>query len=349
MAKITIRDVAKLADVSLGTVSAVLNNQGRISKETRQRVLEVVNKLNYVPQYAARSLKAKKKGALGLATFWDFELMSSKYFREIVQGITSVTSESGYKLHLINLEQTHLEERGLQTLASDGSLDGMFFLAPTVSQLILIKAALRKFPFVIIGASVKDPKVSFVDSDNYEGGRQVVNHLVKLGHQRIAFVYPDLEIFNAAHRLEGYKAGLRENGLPVHEELIVSLEDKQSGEECITQLLEANPTAIFAFHDLTVAKLISCLVGKGIRVPEDIAIIGFDDEEFCRFFDPPITTVRQPLRQMGKIAAQALIERRLDGSGEAFQEVLSVRLIVRESCGAKLAWRRTIDSELVQS
>ncbi|GFP25014.1 LacI family transcriptional regulator [Candidatus Hakubella thermalkaliphila] len=170
MARITIKDVAKLADVSLGTVSAILNNQGRISKETRQRVLEVVNKLDYVPQYAARSLKAKKKGALGLATFWDFELMSSKYFREIVQGITSVTSELGYKLHLINLEQTDLEERGLQTLASDGSLDGIFFLAPTVSQLILIKAALRKFPFVIIGASVKDPKVSFVDSDNYEGG-----------------------------------------------------------------------------------------------------------------------------------------------------------------------------------
>ncbi|GFP32339.1 LacI family transcriptional regulator [Candidatus Hakubella thermalkaliphila] len=114
-------------------------------------------------------------------------------------------------------------------------------------------------------------------------------------------------------------------------------------------MLEANPTAIFAFHDLTVAKLISYLVGKGIRVPEDIAIIGFDDEEFCRFFDPPITTVRQPLRQMGKIAAQALIERRLDGSGGVFQQVLSVRLIVRESCGAELAWRKTIDSELVQS
>ncbi len=330
----TIVDVAREAGVSVSTVSRVLNNKPDVAEATREAVRAAIRRLGYVANPSARRLAGGRTGILGLV-IPDF---TSPYAMEIVRGVGEATNEAGYDLILYSVLDQHRDEereRSWLNILSRGLVDGLLLVLPRSSGEVLMALAHRGFPVVLIDHRGIDSDLPSVSATNTEGALEATRYLLSLGHRRIGFITGLLDYRAGADRLEGYRQALAQAGIPFDPDLVVEGDfQRRAGYEGTLALMRLPdpPTAIFASNDAEAFGALDALRDLGLRVPEDVSLVGFDDIPAAAETRPPLTTVRQPLMDMGSQATQLLFDL-LNGRADVHQRIqLPTRLIVRESC-----------------
>jgi LacI family transcriptional regulator len=332
MPKPTIRDVAKHAGVSVSLASFALNDKGRVNAETRQRIKDAAQELGYVPNFSARRLRGEGGaiGAIVTDTLEDAPL--ERFVGESLYRFNNSANELGHKLHQIHLPSMSFFESSLFNALNDGAIDGAIFLAPRISQVeIILKVMeqLNHLPHIFFSASPDLPGESFIDSDGQTGGAEIVRYLLGQGYTKIAYLMPSdgHDHYNARDRLSGAQEEMQKEGLALnlyyaqHWQNTISLDE----------ILQDGNTAIMAWNDIFAIRVISKLTRMGLKVPDDIAVVGFDDELFAKWMHPKLTTVSQPLGEMSRAATNYLVNRIKDENIKPIRQKFPVQLIVRET------------------
>jgi LacI family transcriptional regulator len=330
--------VAKLAGVSRTTVSFVLNDVPgvKISPETRQRVLEAARELNYYPTAAARSLASGKTHRIGLILGEGQKRLSADAFLPtFLQGVTALVHQRGYLLVLQMAEDVPSHE-AYARLLREQQVDGLILSGPRSDDPLLIELAEERFPLILHG-QLADSTLPCVDVDNKAGAYQAVTHLIGLGHRRIGFVSnAPLSYSGAQDRFAGYKQALAEYDIPLDRELVRTAAFlPETGRAAMEELLALpqRPTAVFVASDVVATGAMAAIQSAGLRIPEDMAVVGFDDIFLAAHVQPPLTTIRVPAYGLGWTAAQVLISL-IEGDEDVASVMLETELVVRESCGA---------------
>jgi LacI family transcriptional regulator len=332
----SLRNVAQKAGVSISVASNALNDKGRVNAETRRRVKQAAQDIGYVPSYSARRLRGENGRSIGAVIAAPQEqVISERYFSESAYAFGRAAAEAGFKFQHIHLLENQFDEVQLYTALSDDAVDGVIVVAPPLTQIDAILRAMDRLshiPYILFSASPDIPDISYVDSDGKTGACMAILHLLSLGHTRIAYLAPPESNSNSRDRLCGCQEEMRRAGLPL---FCYSLND-WTDPTPLDAMLADRVTAVIAFDDLFALRIISDLKRRDLRVPQDIAVIGFDDEAFGQVSHPRLTTICQPLSEMGAEAVTYLV-RRLNGeTTEPYQKIFPVNLLVRESCGARV-------------
>ncbi len=333
---VTVADVARLAGVSSMTVSKALNGRDRISEHTRARVIEAAGQLGYVANAAARSLRGGRTDILGLLV----QDLSNPYFAEIVRGASEAIRERGLDLVLYTSSNDPERERARVATLSSGVSDGLIIVAPHGSPGLLGQLQYSRAPVVLINAwNVGD--LPTVNPENLLGARAATEHLLALGHRRIGFVTgrPDSALSperpDGALRLEGYQAALAAAGLPFDPALLhpggLHVPQGRGAGHALLDLPQP-PSAIFAANDFCAFGVIEAARERGLRVPGDLSVVGFDDVPMAGQVRPALTTVHHPLHDLGHQAATLLLDL-LAGTTQERHIELPSRLVVRDSTG----------------
>ena len=296
--KVTIVDVANKAGVSFGTVSRVVNNNVHVKDETRQRVLDAMQELGYVADRQARSLAGGKSDSIGLLV----PDLGTGYIGEIIRGIDAELGLSGLDLILYTTHRTASKEANYVANLAKGMVDGLLLVLPRSPADYINILTSHQFPFVLIDHQGTGQECPAVGATNWQGAYNATEYLVKLGHQRIGFITGWMDLGCAEDRLDGYRSALRTHHIPDFPELIFEgtffQPDGFAGATALLRLPDP-PTAIFASNDVMAMGAMDAVRSHGLRVPEDVSIIGFDDIPQAALVQPALTTVRQPLSKWG--------------------------------------------------
>jgi LacI family transcriptional regulator len=336
--RITLRDVAKRAGVSMMTVSRVLNGHPDVAPDTRDAVLQHAQDLGY----GVRPSPPQARGRTGLiALAVPFMPSEGDFFAEIVAGASEALAERGAYLVLCSTRYQHDREVSLVDLLQRGRTDGAILISPAESPAELEALCGEGHPFVVIDPNVPlGDEIPVIAAMNTAGARAATEHLIGLEHQRIGIMTGSLQWTESIDRLAGYHAALAAAGLPVLPDLLAEADFTiHGGQEAAERLLALPdpPTAIFACNDNMAIGVIQAAVARGLAVPRDLSVVGFDDVAAAALITPPLTTVRQPLQDMGR-AAVGLLYRLIDGQPvEAMRTEVATRLIVRASTGAPVS------------
>ncbi len=338
---VTIRDVAREAGVSVATVSRVLNGSGPVREETRQRVWTVAEALRYVPNQAARSLITRETLTLGVV----LPDLYGEFFSEVIRGIDQGAQRERYHV-LVSGSHDDWSEIEAAMQAMHRRVDGLVIMSPDIEAGTLHAALPPGLPVVLLNCAAQGRELTAINIDNRGGARAMVEHLVSVGRRCIAFIEGPARNHDAAERLAGYREGLAEAGVAAEPgwELPGDFTEL-GGYRAIGTLLaqRALPDAIFAANDSMAVGALSALREAGIRVADDVAVVGFDDIPIARYMSPPLTTVHVPIAELGTRAVEALLRAvRSQGAGPgrtrertaARREVVPTRLVIRRSCGA---------------
>lgn len=334
--RITAKDVAARAGVSRTTVSYVLNNvtEANISEATRQRVLAAANELGYVPNAAAQALASGRAQTIGLLvpTIQPFPQASSTHYR-IIEGLLEIAQQFGVRVLVDSIQNMDHSNTYLE-LARNKRIDGLIISDVRVDDQALYKLVQDRFPLVLLG-HLPDAKVCNVEFDNHGGARSAVEHLISLGHTQIGLIgYAPTTFTGAQERLHGYRDALAAHGIALDERVIrAGAYSAESGFSAMINLLESGtiPTAIFATGDDIALGVLAALNARGMSVPDDIALVGFDDSPFSRFTIPSLTTVHLPFEEMGRQAGKMLLDLIRDETAGRSDVLLEAKLIVRNS------------------
>lgn len=332
---VTIEDVAKRAGVSAATVSRVINKSAFVRLETQERVREAIKELNYYLNVFARGLSINKANMIGLILPPSPQLASASFYKEILYGITTTANAGGYNV-LLNVEQSGDLKKDYGRLFVQRQVDGLIIVAMPPHLLAKAEIEGNKIPLVLVNTVFK--KASFVDADNVCGGFEATRHLINLGHRRIGFINGVPASSNARDRFKGYRQALEEYNIPFKKSLVAAGDfNLYKGYEAMKSLLDINnpPSAVFCANDLMAIGAIQAVIERGLSVPEDVALVGFDDIDAANYITPPLTTVRQPIFELGKTAVESLLTLINEQPEKPIQKVLKVNLIIRESCGSK--------------
>jgi LacI family transcriptional regulator len=327
----TIRDIARQLELSSSTVSKALNGYTDVALETRELVLKTARELNYQPSASARNLRRGRTDKVGLFlnTAVDYVV---DYLSGILPGAALTAEAMGKDLLVYTI--THNDPSHLLKVCRTGEIDGVILFSTHYDSATIETLLKSQFPFVVMGRQIMDERVSYVVPDYYEGSYQATRYLVSLGHRRIGFTTrPQLQTASAA-RLHGYLDALRDSGISPDDELIVETYlEPNSGVEPTKRLLDLSnpPTAIFAFHDLVAVDALNVLQSRGLRVPDDVSVMGFDGLRAGLMTIPHITTVAQPLQRIGERVLQIINERVENPAAAVVQETLPVELTIRAS------------------
>ncbi len=325
----TIKDVARVAGVSVATVSRALNGAENVLPHTRQRILDVARELRYAPSGAARSLITRKTDTIG-ALLPD---LHGEFFSELIRGIDQAARSRG--LHLL-LSSSHddADEAAAALRAMNGRVDGLIVMSPHADDDFLSQNLPHTLPAVLLNSGLRQPTQRVFAIDNFGGAREMTGHLVRSGRRRIAFLGGPRANFEARERERGYRAGLPAGGEPW---LLEGDFSEAAGERAGAALLALpaadRPDAVFAANDIMAIGLLGTLVAGGVRVPEDIALAGFDDIPVARYVSPALTTMRVPIAALGSQALDALADSLEGHAADAGATVMPVELVVRRSCG----------------
>jgi len=335
----TQRQIAEEAGVSRTTVSLVLNDVPgvRISPKTRQRILEVARRLNYHPDAAARSLVSGCTHTIGFVLCQSPDrVFADAFLPKVLRGVGDAVQENGFRVLIHSVEDVTAPEAYIG-LVREKHTDGIILSGPRSDDQQLPRLKAEGFPVVLLG-QLHGSNIPFVDVDNVGAARQAVEHLVELGHRRIGMITNAPLAYTAARdRLAGYRQALEEAGLPFDEGLVRYGDFREeSGRVAMKQLLDlpVSPTAIFAASDLVAFGVLVAIKERHLTIPDDVALVGFDDVQLAHYVDPPLTTVRLPAYELGYGAA-TLLTKLIGGEPVKEQEILlQTELVVRESCGA---------------
>jgi LacI family transcriptional regulator len=326
----TIREVAESAGVSYATVSHVINNTRVVSQETRARVLEAMAALNYRPNALARSLRQGKTNTIGLV----LPDSANPFFAEISRSVEDEAFKKGYSVFLCNTELDTQRELFYVDVLSKKQVDGIIFVAAGDQADSLDFLLHENMPVVMIDRDVPNVEVDAVLIDNQLGGFLATRHLLELGHQRIACIAGPSSITPSAERLIGYRRALEQAGIAYEESLIVRGDyHAQSGMQLTRSILamDPRPTAIFALNDLMALGALRAAAEANYSVPEDLAVVGYDNLELAQFTNPPLTTIAQPKKEVGVQAINLLVDRMSHKNRAPSRLVLPPELIVRHS------------------
>ncbi|MFE9929547.1 LacI family DNA-binding transcriptional regulator [Streptomyces sp. NPDC005533] len=332
----TLEEVAARARVGRGTVSRVINGSPKVSEHTRAAVEAAVAELGYVPNRAARALAANRNDAIALVIPEpEARFFAEPYFSEVVRGVGAALAETDVQL-VLTLAGSDRERRRLAQYLSGHRVDGVLLVSVHAGDPLPELLAELGIPTVISGRRSAAEPLPSVDSDNLAGAAEAVRHLLDRGRRTVATITGPLDVYGAQCRLDGYRQALAAVGRPVDEPLIaVGDFTEDGGRRAMRELLERRPglDAVFAASDVMAAGALRELRAAGRRVPHDVALVGFDDSVVARHMDPPLTSVRQPIEEMGRTMAQVLLARIAGETAETAEAsvVLPNRLVVRES------------------
>lgn len=338
--RITSQKVAERAGVSRTTVSFVLNDvDAQISPETRQRVLQAAHELGYVPDAAARSLASGRTHILGLIICQPPDHITiDAYIHQVIYGLSEAGRQRGFRVLLEAVEDVSQPDAYIHLVRAK-RIDGILLSGPRSDDNQLPALIADGFPIVLLGR-LNHKLVSFVDIDNEAAACHAVTHLVQLGHRRIGCITNGpLAYTSATERLSGYRQALCQTDLPEDEALVGYGEfEPESGYRAMQALLALPlpPTAVFVASDVVAYGAMAAIRDAGRRIPEDLAIVGFDDVPMSRYFNPPLTTVRLPAVEQGRRGGELLIDLIEGKPGAESRQVLPTQLVVRQSCGAAL-------------
>ncbi len=338
--RVTSQDVAERAGVSRTTVSFVLNNvEGvQLSAETRQRVLDAAHELGYIPDAAARSLVSGRAASIGLVMSRSAkQIASDAYLSHMLDSLVREANRKGLRLMLDILEDDTIVSR-CQDIIGSKRLDGVIYSGPRFHDEALELFSTHNFPTVLMG-QFPGGSFSWVDIDNRGAAYSATRHLIQLGHRQIACITnASMEYTAAAQRMAGYQDALREGGLTFDPDLLRCGDfDFRSGYQQMSNLLHNSgkrPTAVFVASDVLAVGALSALRELNLRVPQDIAIVGFDDIPLASYLDPPLTTVRLPVNALVDAAVEMLVQLIEGQTPEPAHLLLDTELVIRRSCGA---------------
>jgi len=336
----TIRDVARLAGVSPGTVSKALNGTDRVGADTRERVRAVAKQLNWQPNQLARGLVLRRTHLIGLVV----PSITNDFCAQVYEGAQSYASERGYSLLLSVTEDDPQREASVVKRFTEAvHVDGIIAIPAPIEE---GKSPFRDlhaahWPYVLVSRRFPGLPSDYVICDNLEGGRLATEHLISLGHRRIAYVFDSRQsaCTNVIERRQGYQRALAAAGIDCDPALCVAvdLHNHPQNQVQLRNMIDARrPTAIFAHNDRTAVIVLGWLRSVGLGVPSDMALVGFANLNLATIVTPTLTTVEYGLRETGRLAAKALIDRVEGKTAEPQQIVLTPRLIVRESSGGRL-------------
>jgi len=328
---VTIQDIAQHLNLAISTVSKALNDYPDVSQQTKDRVTEVARDLGYYPSAPARNLRRRRTDKIGFLFSFPITVIS-EYVSKLITGAIIAAEKEGYNLILYPLLENQLEN--LTRICRAREIDGLLVLNRTGIDQTLAVLEQEAIPFVLVDRRAEQPAISFVSSDHFNGALLIMHHLVGLGHSRIGYTSRPLLGITNRDRLAGYKQALEEAGLPFDEKLVVPTEtDLRSGYEAMNKLLDLpdSPTAVFAIHDLIALECLRAATDRGLRVPEDVAIVGFDNWHFAETTKPPLTSVHTPQTEIGRLATETLLAHVAEPSQPPVRLKLPVELIVRQS------------------
>jgi DNA-binding LacI/PurR family transcriptional regulator len=337
MKRININDVAQAAGVHRSTVSRALTGSGPVSADNRERVMAAVRSLNYHPDTMAGALKSRRKNTWGFLSFWYYTPNSMDHFySKALGGLLDAANRASVRLLLQNVVGRFDENEECLRFCHDAQLAGLVVLAPRTREAGLKELKRLHVPAVLLSYRPQDPELSFVDLDNVDGARQMTVHLGDQGHKRIAYIGGELELSaNARDRYEGYLQGLRQFSLPVDADLIRhgSFEPAfavATLDGFLALPASRRPTAIFCATDPMARAVIDDAQRRGLKVPRDLAVAGFDDNPVASAGSPGLTTVRYPFFEAGARAGD-VIDAAVKGAIGPVRELLRPELVLRES------------------
>ncbi|MBB5323509.1 LacI family repressor for deo operon, udp, cdd, tsx, nupC, and nupG [Anoxybacillus tepidamans] len=303
---VTISDVAKLANVSTATVSRVLSNSGNVKKETTEKVLEAIQKLNYQPNILARQLRKLETKTI-LVVVPD---ITNTFFSKILRGIEHVAIENDYEVLLGDTGNNVERERVYLDILRQKKADGMILLTARLESHLLEEIA-SEFPVVLACEYLEGSTIPTVSIDNVSSARKATEYLINLGHRRIGFISGPLNVILSRDRLKGFRQAMAQHNIPIESFLVQEGDFSfESGYNMMMKFLALDqpPTAVFAANDEMAIGAIKAIKSKGLRVPDDISVVGFDDIQFASIYEPALTTISQPMFEIGKKAMELLIK-----------------------------------------
>lgn len=327
---ITIKDIAKKANVSIATVSRVMNNKAdSMREETKQRVLDIIKEYKYQPNTIARSMITKKTATIGLI----IPDVRNPFFPELVRGVEDFTKKNNYSLFLCNTDGDIEREKEYFNLMMEKSVDGIIYTHAYggIDNLVNVN---NKVPIVLLDRGGDDQSFSGVYMENKRGGYLATKHLIELSHERIGCITGPEDIGNSKDRLKGYKRALTEAGISINPEFIkVGDYQMEGGYEAAKQLLkEKEVSAIFVFNDLMAFGVYQAAQELGLNIPDDLSVVGFDNIKYNRLLNPKLTTVEQNKYKMGELATEMLLNEIKSGKDKKKESIyLEPKLVIGES------------------
>jgi len=329
----TIYDIAKEAGVSIATVSKVINQTGRISDKTRKRVQDVMKRIDYQPSVVASALTKKRTYTLGLL----IPDIANPFFAEVARSIEDHAQLMGYSLVICSTDNDPSKEERYVNVLRQKSADGIMIATGDRNDALMKQLLKLKVPIAVIAREMPALAVDTVLVDDYLGGYLAASHLIELGHRSIAAIAEDLSVMSSRERVRGYRQALEEHGIAFDESLVaVSPFHVEGGKKTALNLLGRPnpPSAVFACNDLLAIGVVQAARERGLSVPRDLSVVGFDNTIIATIIDPPLTTVAQPVQEMGSQIVQ-LISQEIDGNKSSKQRiVLLPELVVRGSTSA---------------
>ncbi|MDX1415125.1 MAG: LacI family DNA-binding transcriptional regulator [Candidatus Promineifilaceae bacterium] len=330
-AHVTIEDVAQRAAVSAMTVSRYLNNTGPVADKTAERIRAAIIELNYIPHQGARALAANKTNTIGFI----LPEMNDIFFFQLIHGIQQVVAHNEFDLLLYSTTQQE-ELNVLNLPLGRHNTDGLIIFTNSLNDISLRRLHRINFPLVLLHHTPpEDLQIPYVTFENKKGAYQMVEHLIACGHQHIAFLAGAPGNEDSYWRQKGYRQALDDYQIPFHPDLVAEADfSEERASVIVSRWLNEDKTidAIFAADDVSARGAIWAVQAAGLRVPEDIAVAGFDDALLSQYVDPPLTTVRAPIEEAGRAAATQLI-RLIRGEPADPLTLLPTELVIRRSCG----------------
>ncbi len=334
----TIRDVARAAGVSIGTVSLAMSDNPSVAEATKEKVRQVAATLSYRPSAVGRALQARRTNAIGVVVpHSSHHVFGHLYFMEVLSGVSEVLNQAGLTLVLSTAPTESEEESAYLKILRSQQVDGVILASAALHDKNVAQLKGSPYPFVFIGRYPLDPEVPAVGIDDMGSAREAVWHLLAHGHTRIAHISGPLRHLSAADRYAGYVQALTNAGIKLREAYVREGDySEQAGWAGMRSLLSLDepPTALFAANDETAVGAISALRAAGIQPGKEFPVVGFDDVVLARLVTPGLTTIRQPMQMLGVEAAQLLMRLLTEPQAHGVvQTELRTHLVVRESCG----------------
>jgi DNA-binding LacI/PurR family transcriptional regulator len=328
----TIRDIARMLGISKSTVSRALNDHYDVNQETARKVRELAKQMEYEPNLLAQHLKQKKTNTIGVI----IPETINRFFAKAVGGIQQIANKAGYNVMICQSDETlFTEKNNLHTLLTN-RVDGLLISVSRETNVYdhLQHAIDKEIPIVLFDRIVEELSTTQVFSDNYEISLEGTEHLIQQGCKRIAFIAGPQHLYNSKNRLKGYLDALEKNKLKVDDSLIIKTTYKVNDVEEYTRhlfSLRKKPDGIFAINDMAAIEMMHLLKKRGLSIPNDVAILGFNNETICKYTEPTLSSIDHPAYDMGVAATELLLQQITRGDSGVQKRLIKSRLVIRES------------------